>query len=54
MRVWPALITPRNFVVMASNQQAEPRSIEVGSVMRDTESGKIGIVQRAPEGPYRL
>ncbi|MEU9057800.1 hypothetical protein AB0D13_02605 [Streptomyces sp. NPDC048430] len=38
---------------MASNQQAEPR-IEIGSVMRDTGSGQIGIVQRAPEGPLRL
>lgn len=38
---------------MASNQQAEPR-IEIGSVMRDTESGQIGIVQRGTEGPLRL
>lgn len=38
---------------MVSNQQAEPR-IEIGSVMRDTESGQIGIVQRSPEGPFRL
>ncbi|MET9591132.1 hypothetical protein ABZY45_09180 [Streptomyces sp. NPDC006516] len=38
---------------MASNQQAEPR-IEIGSVMRDTESGRIGVVQRAPEGAVRL
>ncbi|QWQ42068.1 hypothetical protein KME66_14415 [Streptomyces sp. YPW6] len=38
---------------MASNQQAEPR-IEIGSVMRDTETGRVGIVKRGPEGPYRL
>ncbi|MEU0120596.1 hypothetical protein ABZ114_02695 [Streptomyces albidoflavus] len=38
---------------MASNQQAEPR-IEIGSVMRDTETGRIGIVHRSPEGPVRL
>ncbi len=40
-------------MVMASNQQAEPL-IEIGSVMRDTGSGQIGIVQRSPEGPLRL
>lgn len=46
-------LTPRNFVVMASNQQAEPR-IEIGSVKRDTATGRIGIVQRAIEGTVRL
>ncbi|MER5551702.1 hypothetical protein ABT001_08470 [Streptomyces sp. NPDC002793] len=38
---------------MASNEQAEPR-IEIGSVIRDTASGRIGIVRRAPEGAFRL
>ncbi|MEU3186919.1 hypothetical protein ABZ707_22380 [Streptomyces sp. NPDC006923] len=34
---------------MASNQQAEPH-IEIGSVMRDTNTGRIGVVQRGPDG----
>ncbi|MDJ0464861.1 hypothetical protein [Streptomyces sp. H27-C3] len=38
---------------MASNQQTEPR-FETGSVMRDTDTGRVGVVQRAPEGPVRL
>ncbi|WP_406192243.1 hypothetical protein OH733_05625 [Streptomyces griseus] len=38
---------------MASNQSAEPR-IEIGSVKRDTETGRVGVVQRSPEGPIRL
>lgn len=53
MCVWSVLITPRNFVVMASDQQAEPR-IEIGSVKRDTATGRIGIIRRAPEGTVRL
>ncbi|MFE9724630.1 hypothetical protein ACFYQ5_13845 [Streptomyces sp. NPDC005794] len=38
---------------MASNHQADPR-IKIGSVIRDTESGQIGIVRRAPDGTFRL
>ncbi|WP_406409687.1 hypothetical protein OG923_12805 [Streptomyces halstedii] len=38
---------------MASNQQAEPR-IEIGSVMRDYTTGRVGIVRRGPEGTTRL
>ncbi|MFE4451384.1 hypothetical protein [Streptomyces sp. NPDC056796] len=38
---------------MASNQQAEPE-IEIGSVMRDTRTSRIGVVQRGPEGAIRL
>lgn len=38
---------------MASNQQAEPQ-IEIGSVMRDTETGRIGVVQRGHDGAIRL
>ncbi|QNE75353.1 hypothetical protein F0344_12640 [Streptomyces finlayi] len=38
---------------MASNQQAEPR-IEIGSVMRDTQTGRVGVVRRGPEGTTRL
>lgn len=45
--------TPRNFVVMASNQQAEPR-VEIGSVKRDAETGRIGLVRRGPDGTTRL
>ncbi|HWU08215.1 MAG TPA: hypothetical protein VN520_17835 [Streptomyces sp.] len=38
---------------MVSDERAEPR-IKTGSVIRDTESGRTGIVRRAPEGSYRL
>jgi len=38
---------------MASNQQAEPR-IEIGSVMRDTETGRIGVIQRVHDGAVRI
>jgi hypothetical protein len=53
VRDWSVTLTPRNFVVMASNQQAEPR-IAIGSVIRDPETGRTGIVRRAPEGTFRL
>lgn len=53
MRGWLASITPRNFVVMASNQQAGPR-IETGSVMRDVKADLVGVVAGAADGKIQL